>query len=200
MKCLHLPIRACGKMLLLVTWVRLVHPPEACCRWSFGARQVHGAPQKTTPHQDHALLRMVRLHKSSGLKGWMRNLYGMGAGWRTITNQLLYKPTRKPLLTANHHRFHLGLAQRWQNLTMAHWQHVIFGDEPRFQLNPIDGRLSVNCLPGECFQQRCQAYRVEAGVGSVHVWEAFHSGAKSPLVFPNRDFTDKVYMVFWETP
>ena len=50
---------------------------------------------------------------------------------------------------------------------MAHWQHVVFRDESRF---PVDGRLRVRRLPVERFQQRCQAYRVQAGVGSIHVW------------------------------
>ena len=76
---------------------------------------------------------------------------------------------------------------------MSHWQHVIFGDKSRFQLNPVDGRLRVCDLPGERFPQRCQAYRVQAGGGSEHVWGAFHSGAKSPIVLPNRYLTGKLY-------
>ena len=67
---------------------------------------------------------------------------------------------------------------------MAHWQHVIFGDESRFKLYLVDGRLRVCRLPGERFQQRCQAQRVQAGGASVHIWGAFHSGTKSPHVLP----------------
>ena len=87
--------------------------------------------------------------------------------------------TTKPLLTANHRRLRLEWAQRWRNLTVAHWQHVIFGDESRFQLYPVNGRLRVRRLPGERFRPGCQAHRVQAGGGSVHVWGAFHNGAKS---------------------
>ena len=76
---------------------------------------------------------------------------------------------------------------------MAHWQHVIFGDESRFQLYPVDGRLRVRRLPGERFRPGCQAHRVQAGGGSVHVWGAFHNSAKSPLVLPDGYFTGVLY-------
>ena len=51
----------------------------------------------------------------------------------------------------------------------------------------------VRGLPGECLQQSCQANKVEAGGESVHVWGAFNSGAKSPLVIPNRYLTGELY-------
>ena len=57
---------------------------------------------------------------------------------------------------------------------------------PDSNFTQVDGRLRVCCLPGEHFQQRGQAHRVQAGGGSLHVWGAFHSGAKSPLVLPDR--------------
>ena len=129
----------------------------------------------------------------------MRNLYGMRAGRTTVNNRLLssgyraYRPTTKPLLTANHRRLRLEWAQRWRNLSVAHWQHVIFGDESRFQLYPVDGRLRVSRLPGECFRPGCQAHRVQAGGGSVHVWGVFHNSAKSPLVLPDGYLTSVLY-------
>ena len=129
----------------------------------------------------------------------MRNLYGMRAGRTTVNNRLLsrgyraYMPTTKPLLSANHRRLRLEWAQRWRNLTVAHWQHVIFGDESRFQLYTVDGRLRVRCSPGERFGQGCQAHRVQAGGGSVHVWGAFHNSAKSPVVLPDGDITSVLY-------
>ena len=68
------------------------------------------APRKTTPRQDHALLRMVQQHRFISV--WaltvrMRNLYGMRAVRKTINNHPLscdyrdFRPTRKYLLTAN---------------------------------------------------------------------------------------------------
>ena len=161
-----------------------------------------GAPRKTTPRQDHALLRMVRQDcflSARALTARMRNLYRMRAGCTTVNNRLLsrgyraYRPTTKPLLTDNHRRLRLEWAQRWRNLTVAHWQHVIFGDESRFQLYPVDGRLRVRCLPGERFRPGCQAHRVQAGGGSVYVWGAFHNSAKSPLVLPDGYLTGVLY-------
>ena len=167
-----------------------------------------GAPRKTTPRQDRALLRMVRQDRflsARALTAWMRNLYGMSAGRTMVNNWLLshgYRDvlkllksitTTKPLLTANHRRLRLEWAQRWRNLTVAHWQHVILGDESRFQLYPVDGRLRVCRLPGERFRPGCQAHRVQAGGGSVHIWGAFHNRAKSPLVLPDGYLTGVLY-------
>ena len=124
----------------------------------------------------------------------------MRAGHKTINNRLFscgfcaYRATRKPLLTANSRRLCLVWVQRWQNLTMAHWQHVIFGDESRFRFYTVNGRLRVRRLPSERFEKRCQAYKVQADDGSVHVWGAFHSGAKSHFVLPDRYLTSEHYM------
>ena len=48
-------------------------------------------------------------------------------------------------------------------------------------------------LPGERFRPECQAHRVQAGGGSVHVWGAFHNSAKSPLVLPDGYLTGVLY-------
>ena len=167
MKCLLLLLIACGKMLLLVTWVcyrqpqsyRGMLPLDLC------ARQVHGGTQKNTPRQDRALLRMVQQDRFISARALtaMRNLYGMRAGRKTINNRLLscgfhaYRPTMKSLLTANHCHLCLERAHKLQKLTMAHWQHVIFVDESRFQLYLVDGRLRIRCLSAEHFQERYQA-------------------------------------------
>ena len=170
MRCLHLPVRALSKMLLLPVWVWLVLPSTAYSKgmltldlWCQASLQ--GLPER----QNSALLRMVRQDhflSARALTARMRNLYGMRAGRTTVNNRLLscgyraYRPTKKPLLTANQRRLRLEWAQRWLNLTVAHWQHVIFGDESRFQLYPVDGRLRVPLLPGERFRPGCQAHRV----------------------------------------
>ena len=166
-----------------------------------------GAPRKTTPRQDRALLRMVRQDQflsARALTARMRNLYGTRAGRTTVNNRLLsrgyqaYRPTTKPLLTANHRRLRLEWAQRWRNLTVAHWQRVIFGDESRIQLYPVYGRLRIRRLPGEHFRPGCQAHRVQAGGGSFHVWEAFHNSAKSPLVLLDGYLTGVLYKGIWQ--
>ena len=207
MRCLHLPVRALSKVLLLPVGVWLVLPSTAYSKGMlpldlWWQASLQGLPERPTPRQDRALLRMVRQDRflsARALTARMRNLYGMRAGRTTVNNRLLsrvyraYRPTTKPLLTANHRRLRLEWAQRWRNLTVAHWQHVIFGDESRFQLYPVDGRLRVRRLPGECFRPGCQAHRVQAGGGSVHVWGAFHNSAKSPLVLPDGYLTGVLY-------
>ena len=196
MRCLHLPVRQgaiAARVGLTRATVNSILKRHAATG-SLVPGKSSGAPRKTTPRQDRALLRMVRQDRflsARALTARMRNLYGMTAGRTTVNNRLLsrgyraYRPTTKPLLTTNHRRLRLEWAQRWRNLTVAHWQHVIFGDESRFQLYPVDGRLRVRRLPGERFRPGCQAHRVQAGGGSVHVWRAFHNSAKSPLVLPD---------------
>lgn len=161
-----------------------------------------GPPRKTTARQDRALFRMVRQdrYKSARfLTERMRNLYGVRAGRKTINNRLVERgyrarrPLRKTPLTAYHRRMRLAWAQRWRNLTVVHWQHIIFGDESRFQLYPVDGRMRVRRLPGERFLEDCQVDRVQAGGGSIHVWGAFHNDAKSPLVPLDRNVNGVVY-------
>ena len=100
-----------------------------------------GALRKTTPHRNCALLRMVWQDcfiSARALTARMRNLNRISVGRHTTKNRLLsrgyraYKPTSKPLLTAKQRHLCLELAVRWQNLTVAHWQHVIVGDESDF--------------------------------------------------------------------
>ena len=55
------------------------------------------------------------------------------------------------------------------------------------------GLARVRRLPGERFRPGCQAHRVQAGGGSVHVWGAFHNSAKSPLVLPGGYLTGVHY-------
>ena len=161
-----------------------------------------GAPRKTTARQDRALFRMVRedrFRSARSLNERMRNVYGVRATRKTINNRLVARGyrarrvLRKPLLTQNHRRLRLEWAQRWRNLTVQHWEHVILGDESRFQLYPVDGRMRVRRLQGERFLDACTGTRVQAGGGSVHIWAAFHSGAKTPLVTLDRNVTGVVY-------
>ena len=168
-----------------------------------------GAPGETTAHQDRALLTMVqqdRFVSARTLTARVRNLYGIRAGRKTINDRLLsrgsraYRDTRKRLLTANHRHLRLEWAQRWQNLSMAHCQRVIFGDGSRFQSYPVDDMLKVLRLPGERSQQRCLAFRVQDGGCPVHLWGAFRSGATSSLVLPDRYLTGELYGAFCETP
>ena len=120
-----------------------------------------------------ALFRMVHEDCFKSARAFterMRYSYGVGVGRKPINKQ----PTcgqRKPLLTASHRRLHLHVdwARRWQKLTVTAWCHVIWGDESRFQLYPVNGRMRVRRLLGVCFQKDCQAARFQTGGCSVHV-------------------------------
>ena len=66
-----------------------------------------GAPRKTTPRQDRALLRMVRQDRflsARALTARMRNLYGMRTGRTTVNNRLLsrgYRAYRPTMMTSS---------------------------------------------------------------------------------------------------
>ena len=87
----------------------------------------------------------------------------------------------------------LEWAQRWQNLTMAHWQHINFDDESRFQLYLKNDRLRVRRWSGERFHQMYQASMIQDGGDSVQVWGVFLSGAKLPFMLPDRYLTGELY-------
>ena len=199
MRCLHLPMRALSKVLLLPVWVLLVLPSTAYSKGMLPLDLWCQASLQGIHEWQH-------LGKTVHCWGWSDSIVSwvLGPwrrGWEICTEwvRLLsrgyraYRPTTKPLLTANHRRLRLEWAQKWRNLTVAHWQHVIFGDESRFQLYSVDGRLRVPRLHGERFRPGCQAKRGKAGGGSVHVWGAFHNSAKSPLVLPDGYLTSVLY-------
>ena len=194
-------LRALSKVLLLPVWVWLVLPSTAYSKGMLPLDLWCQASLQGLPERQHLGKTVHCWGWSDRIVSWvlgpwrMRNLYGMRAGRTTVNNRLLSRGYRayRPTTTANHRRLRLEWAQRWRNLTVAHWQHVIFGDESRFQLYPVDGRLRVRRLTGEHFRPGCQAHRVQAGGGSVHVWGAFHNSAKSPLVLPHGYLTGVLY-------
>ena len=89
---------------------------------------------------------------------------------------------KAPKLTNRHKVLRLQWARQHLHLTVRHWEHVIFGDESRFLLYRVDGRLRVRRLQGERLVDDCVQETVAGGGGSVHVWGAFHAGGKSELV------------------
>ena len=206
MRCLHLPVRALSKVLLLPVWVWLVLPSTAYSKgmlpldlWCQASLQ--GLPERQqlgkTVHCWGWSDRIVSWVLGPWRRGWE-----IWTEWGLVAQRLTtdscpvvtgHIDPQRSLLTANHRRLRLEWAQRWRNLTVAHRQHVIFGDESRFQLYPVDGRLRVRRLPGERFRPGCQAHRVQGGGGSVHVWGAFHNSAKSPLVLPDGYLTSVLY-------
>ncbi|GFW36616.1 HTH_Tnp_Tc3_2 domain-containing protein [Trichonephila clavipes] len=73
------------------------------------------------------------------------------AGKRKCENNR--RPTCVPLLTARHKALRLAWDLHW---TIDDWNHVVWSDESRFQLNPADGRVWVWILPHESMDFTCQ--------------------------------------------
>ena len=103
------------------------HPPEACCHWN-------------PSHHGRALMKMVRQdrHKCSGLDGTDEEVV-WNERWSKNHQQLALVPWLPCPWEAQRSPCWLEWAQRLQNLTMAHWQHVIFGDKSIFQIYLVDG-------------------------------------------------------------
>ena len=95
---------------------------------------------------------------------------------------------------SRHRKFPKSCTSRYQRSPRHAKHYALYTPQnSRFQLYPVDGRLRVRRLPGERFRSGCQAHRVQAGGGSVHVWGAFHNSAKSPLVLPDGYLTGVLY-------
>ena len=207
MRCLHLPVRALSKVLLLPVWVRLVLPSTAYSKGMLPLDLWCQASFQGLPERQH-------LGKTVHCSGWSDRIVSWVLGpwrrgweicteWGLVAQRLTtdscpvvtghIDPQRRPCWLPTTVVSAWEWAQGWRNLTVAHWQHVIFGDESRFQLYPVDGRLRVRRLPVERLRPGCQAHRVQAGGGSVHVWGAFYHSAKSSLVLPDGYLTGVLY-------
>ena len=149
---------------------------------SLGPGKSTDALRKTAARQEWTLVKMVhedRFKSARALTERIRNLYGVLVCRKTINIRLVAKGYHA-------RRLCLDWVRRWQDLTLAAWTHAILGDESHFQLYPVDCRMRIRRLPRERLQQDCQAAMVQAAGGSVHVWGAFHRGAKSPPVLLDR--------------
>ena len=145
--------------------------------WRYVAIGTLVPPRNTTPRQNRRLLRMVQQDRLPCLRTHTETLVDcqpppspLGVG------TLMSEPDNGPL-AACHLRWGVQIP-------------TLLGN----------GRPRVRRLPGECFQQRCQPDKVQAGGGSVHDWGAFHSGAKPPLVLLDRYLTGELYRgILWNT-
>lgn len=161
-----------------------------------------GRPRISTERDDRQLQRWARRDRFESCSA-LRDKWLQGneieAHRRTINGRLLqmgYRARRtvlKPKLMPRHKINRLAWSRNLRNLTVAHWQHVVFADESRFMLFPVDGRLRVRRRAGERLLDECVRSRVAAGGGSVHVWGAFSSHGKPDLVVLRQNVTGAVY-------
>jgi len=169
---------------------------------SISPRRSIGRPRATTERDDRRIIALVRANRrisSRAIATQLRARQLIRISRQTVNRRLIQRGYRarrlikKPKLTARHRANRLQWAQRYSNLTVAHWNHVIFGDESRFPLYPVDGRLRVRRLAGEELLDENLQANVQGRGGSVHVWGAFCSSSVSRLLPLDQNVTGVVY-------
>lgn len=145
-----------------------------------------GRPRKTSRYADHILYRLARANGFASARELLRQ-WQQAVCTRTVLRRLherhlrQYRPLRVPILTKAHKKARLDWAMRhchWR----AQWKRIVWSDESRFLLRPVDGRRLVWRLPGERLNDKLVVEVSQAGGGSVHVWGAIWTGGRSELV------------------
>ncbi len=145
-----------------------------------------GRPRKTSARTNRILFRLARMH-GFATSGELLRHWQQGVSTRTVLRRLhernlcQFKPCRVPLLTKEHKRARLDWAMarcHWR----VQWKRIIWSDESRFLLYPMDGRRLVWRLPGERLNNNFVVHALQAGGGSVHAWGAIWTGGRSQLI------------------
>ncbi|GFY29640.1 transposable element Tcb2 transposase [Trichonephila clavipes] len=89
---------------------------------------------------------------------------------------------RVTLLTAGHNTLRLVWAYQHRHSTVYDWKHVAWSDESRFQLNRADGRVRVWRRPHKFMDPTCQQGNVQAGGGSVMIWDVCSWRDMGPMI------------------
>ncbi|KAJ8871701.1 hypothetical protein PR048_028028 [Dryococelus australis] len=90
--------------------------------------------------------------------------------------------TIAPLLTARHRAQRLTWAREVANWTLEDLKHVAWSDESRYRLFRADGRVRVWRKPNKAMDSICQQGTVQAGGGSVMMWDVFTCHGLGPFV------------------
>lgn len=150
-----------------------------------------GRPRKTTIRQDRLLIRLStagRTKPASTLRTEWQNDINVPVSVSLVKKRLVSagyhsrRPLWKPKITIGHRHRRLEWARTHQRWTPAHWRHVVFSDEARFEVYRKDGRIRVRRRVEELYHECCIRLKVQAGGGGFTVWGAFHAGGKSELV------------------
>ena len=204
-RCLH--ELACGKGGKLPEWVEGASDQELQPLNSKSVRiyLVHTVLARTNPRchpweifwsssedycQDRLVFGMVR-------RGRRRSAVSLRYEWRNDLERPVSRVTVKWRLLERVYqaRRPLRFARQHRNLTVHHWHHVVFGNESRFLLHRVDGRVRVRWVRGEALCNDCVIFNQTGGGGSVYVWRVFHRGGALNLVVLDRNVTRPVLVV-----
>lgn len=146
-----------------------------------------GRPRATSFRADRRLGRLCKEHRfatSSQLQSW----WSESVTKQTVRNRLhklgfkSFRPVVCPLLSPCHRSARLAWAMARCHFREQQWSKIIFTDESRFLLRPVDGRTRVWRMSGERYHQQCTVEETMHGGGSVHVWGAISRTGRSQLL------------------
>ena len=186
--------------------IQLHVPPRTLWRWR--ARfQTHGEverlpgsgrPSRTSQRSDRRLVRLSRQNPFASSRQLLVD-WEEPVSWRTVCRRLrragLFsrRPLTRTLLTPQHRRARLQWAMRRCHFQEAQWRRIVFTDESRFLLRPVDGRIQVWRRRTEALRQELVTETTAFGGGSVMVWGAICSEGRSPLVVLRRTLNGEGY-------
>ena len=137
-----------------------------------------GAPRKTTPRQDRALVRASERDRFKTAPQLRRDLITEGTRLSVSAIKRRLKEgnlngrvaRKKPLISEVNAQARLKYALSKRHWTVDQWLKVMWSDESRFSLFPKCGKVYVRRRPGEEFQRQCLKPTVKHGGGSIMVW------------------------------
>lgn len=159
-----------------------------------------GPPKKTTARADRQLVRWARsfayrYRSSNSLLRMWRERVGKDTVIRRLFDRGVFsrRPAKKIMLTARHRQARMQWAMNHNLWPDATWRRVVWSDESRFLLHPVDGRLRVWRERGRRYDEGYVKETVAAGGGSVHVWAAIWANGRSNLVILERNVNGQRY-------
>ena len=146
-----------------------------------------GRPHSTSARSNRRLIRLCRrnpFHSSAQLL----TLWDEQVTSRTVRNRLVNaglrsrRLLRRPLLASHHRLARLRWAMNRCHFREPQWRKIIFTDESRYLLRPVDGRLRVRRYRGEFLREDLVSEVTPHGGGSVMVWGAICCDGRSRLI------------------
>ena len=157
-----------------------------------------GRPLATSQRADRRLVRLARLNRfapsSALLNLWDEPVSGLTVRRRLRAAGLRPRRSlRRPQLSRRHRQLRLRWAMARCHFRDAQWARIIFSDESRFLLRPVDGRVRVWRSRQEAAWRHGVLETTAYGGGSVMVWGAICSDGRSPLMILRRTVTGISY-------